>query len=131
MVKYKGCFMGNKILMIGHFATNMSDKIILVVASNGAKVLVPMLMILSKFHQAKICYCAVGSWVDIRIKKNRILNHYCKKLNLILVETEEVEENLKTMGYSNVKKCIISKDLVMQIKNKDHINMAIFVLFQE
>ena len=81
-----------------------NDKIILVVASNGAKVLVPMLMLLSKFHQVKICYCAVGSWVDIRIKKNRILNYYCKKINLILVETEELEEKLKTMGYGNVKK---------------------------
>ena len=81
-----------------------SKKIVLVVASNGAKILVPLLVFLKKFHKVQIYYCAVGSWLDVRIDKNIILRHCCKKIDTIFVETEELKSNLSIKGYNNVKK---------------------------
>lgn len=81
-----------------------SEKIVLVVASNGAKILVPLLILLKKFHKVKIYYCTIGSWLDIRIQKNIILKHCCKKVDYIFVETEELRKNLEIKGYNNIKK---------------------------
>lgn len=106
-----------------------SDKIILIVASNGAKVLIPILMIFSNFHHVEIYYCTIGSWVDERVKNNKILNYYCKKLNLILVETEELEKNLKVMGYNNVKKMYNFKRIASIQKNKTQYQYGHFCTF--
>lgn len=80
-----------------------SNKIILIVASGGAKVLIPILGVLKPLFKYKICYCVVGCWLDIRIKENKILRHYLKKIDLVLVETNGLKESLEREKYKNIK----------------------------
>ena len=79
-----------------------NDYIIVIVASNGARILIPLLAILKFFWKKHICYCVIGSWLDERIKKNRILKFFCKRIDKIFLETSELMKNLNNMDIDNV-----------------------------
>lgn len=93
-----------------------NDCIIVIVASGGMKLLIPFLVILNVFFRKKICYCAVGSWVDVKIKNNIFLKYILKKLDLILVETTELKLSLKKMNFNNV-------DIMYNFKAINNVNI--------
>lgn len=76
--------------------------IIIIVASGGAKVLIPLLSFFNHFFKKKLCFCSVGSWLDVRAKKNKILKRSLKRINLVLVETTELKNSLEGMGFNNI-----------------------------
>lgn len=80
-----------------------NEYIIIVVASGGLKVLIPFLSILNIFFKKKLCYCTVGSWVDVRIKNNIFLKFFLRKMDRIFVETTVLKDNLFKLGLHNVE----------------------------
>ena len=80
-----------------------NDDVIIIVASGGMKVLIPIFVILNLIFRKKICYCVVGSWLDTRIKNNKFLKYCLKKVNKIFVETSNLKENLSKLGLKNVE----------------------------
>lgn len=97
-----------------------NDYIIIIVASGGMKLLIPFIVTFNIFFRKKICYCSVGSWVDVKIKNNIYLKHILKKIDLILVETSELKLSLRKMNFNNVKTMYNFKT-INKVKTKDHV----------
>lgn len=101
-----------------------SKYVILVVASGGAKILIPFLTFINFSKKRKICYCCVGSWLDDRIDNDAILRKSVKKLDTIFVETDDLQENLEKRKLNNIKKLYNFKMLdlsqIAEKKKKNH-----------
>ena len=77
--------------------------LIIITSGKGTKFFVILYGLLNAFNKKKICYCTVGSYLDIYCKKNKLLYFFSKRLSKILTETMELKNNLDGMGFTNVE----------------------------
>lgn len=101
---------------------NNSDVLIIMPASNGVKVFVPIINHFNKKHKCKIFYSVIGSWLSNLAKqkgKNFILQ--LDKLDGIWAETKKLKDDLENLGLKNVK--IIENFKNLSLANIDKVKI--------
>lgn len=78
------------------------DDILIVVAHNGVRIFIPLLVVLNRFFKKRIHYGIVGAWLPDMLSKHSWLKKSLKKLTTILAETNVLKEQLVELGLTNV-----------------------------
>jgi glycosyltransferase involved in cell wall biosynthesis len=80
-----------------------SDNIIILPATNGVKVLIPLFVFLSKILKRKLHYIVVGAWLPSLLEKNHYLIKPTKNIDFIYAQTNTLIDKLSAFGIvSNV-----------------------------
>lgn len=91
-----------KLLMDCFILAKETDSIFVLPAHNGVKIFVPLFLCLKSFFHFKLYYVVIGGWLpDITIKNERLKN-LLKRLDLIIVETRQLYEELDKQKFDNV-----------------------------
>lgn len=75
-----------------------SDNIIILPAANGAKILIPLFVFLSKILKKKLHYIVVGAWLPSLLQDNQYLVRPTKKINFIYAQTNTLIDKLSIAG---------------------------------
>ncbi len=75
-----------------------SDNIIILPASNGAKILIPLFVFLSKILKKKLHYIVVGAWLPSLLQDNQYLIRPTQKINFIYAQTNTLINKLSIAG---------------------------------
>ena len=79
-----------------------SDNIIMLPAQRGVMVFSPLLVLFNKIYKKKIYYIVIGSWLYKKIKNKYFLKKCLEKFNYIYVETTNLYNKMKSIGFKNV-----------------------------
>lgn len=82
--------------------TKKSENIIILPASNGVKVFVPLFVFFNYFFNRKIFYIVIGGWLPNLLDKKKWLIKYLKKLDGIFVETKTMLKRMDDLEFDNV-----------------------------
>lgn len=88
------------------------ERIIMLPAHNGVRVLLPMFVLINFLFRKKISYVVIGGWIAQMTDKNRWLMFFLKRLEGIYVETSFMKQELEQRGLSNVRVLPNPKNLV-------------------
>ncbi len=79
-----------------------SDNIIILPASNGIRVILPLCSLLKRLYNIRVLYVVIGGWLPQLVKGNAFISKMVKTLDAVYVETHNMKEILDASGYSNV-----------------------------
>jgi len=77
------------------------EKIIIMPADNGFKLIVPLLNIMSYFHKNKIIYIVIGGFLPNLLRRNSKYIKYLKKYQAIFVQTTNLKQEINVLGLKN------------------------------
>ena len=83
----------------------VADELVLILAHNGLKYLVPIIITVNKLFKKNIHFVAVGGWIPEFLDKRSQLKEIVKKCDHIYVQTEMIKRKLNERGLNNV--CIM------------------------
>lgn len=92
--------------------------VIILPASNGIKVFVPLFNILNKIYKRKLHYVVIGGWLPDLLKNNIKLQRWLSNFDGIYVETNYLVKSLNNLGLINVRKLPNFKKLKILEKNE-------------
>ena len=95
-----------------------STNVIIMPASNGLRLLTPLLAICNLFFRRTIHYVVIGGWLPEFVSKRRLLKKRLRNFNYIYVETILMKKVLEEEGFHNIVVMPNCKDLKI-IEEKD------------
>lgn len=105
-------------------AVKSCENFIMLPASNGVKVFVPLVNFFNKKHKCKVFYCVIGAWLANVAKNKSGLVKNLKKLDGIWTETEVLKKELAELEIANVEVVENFKDIEAVRVNKQEIYEA-------
>lgn len=78
-----------------------SENIIILPATNGVKILIPLFVFLCKIFNKKLHYIVVGAWLPKLLKKHKYLIRPTRNIDYIYAETNTLINKLSEMGISS------------------------------
>ena len=75
-----------------------SENIIILPATNGVKILIPLFVFLCKIFNRKLHYIVVGAWLPRLLKKHKYLIKPTKKIDYIYAQTNTLIQKLSDLG---------------------------------
>ena len=102
-----------------------SENIIMLPARNGVKVFVPLFIFFNKFFHKKLFYVVVGGWLPEFLLTHPKLKKNIKKLDYVLVETENMKTKLNQMGINNVDILVNFKKITIIQSQKLHFDSSL------
>ncbi len=98
-----------------------SDILIMLPASNGVKVFVPLVNYFNKKNYCKVFYSVIGAWLAKLVKDKPRLSKSLQKLDGIWVETNTLKNELAAINITNVKIVNNFKDMDIALVDKQAI----------
>ena len=98
-----------------------SDILIMLPASNGVKVFVPLVNYFNKKNSCKIFYSVIGAWLAKLVKDKPRLSKSLQKLDGIWVETNTLKNELAVLNITNVQIVNNFKDVDIALVDKQAI----------
>ena len=98
-----------------------SDILIMLPASNGVKVFVPLVNYFNKKNDCKVFYSVIGAWLAKLVKDKPRLSKSLQKLDGIWVETNTLKNELAAINITNVKIVNNFKDMDIALVDKQAI----------
>lgn len=96
-----------------------SQDIIIMPATNGLKVIVPMYFFLNVIFRKKLHYIVIGGWLDKYLNKHKFIEKMLKKFRYIYIETTSTKKKLEKRGFENL--CIMPNCKKLEIINSNDI----------
>jgi glycosyltransferase involved in cell wall biosynthesis len=78
------------------------DVVLLILAHNAVRVLVPMSVIIRKFFGIKVYYNVIGGWLPELLVKHKVLLYYVRQLDGVFVQTATLQKQLQDLRINNV-----------------------------
>lgn len=78
------------------------NNIIIMPASNGIKIMVPLYLFLNMIYKRKLIYIVIGGWLPEVLEENSKLKRLVSKYDAVYVETRIMSSKLKEIGLNNV-----------------------------
>lgn len=100
-----------KLLLSIYKAILRSDNVLLLPATNGVKVIIPIVVFLNVFLKKKIHYIVIGGWLLNVLDSFIVLKFSLKKIYMIYVETSTLFDGLSQRGYENIRRLNNFKEL--------------------
>jgi len=95
-----------------------SKNIIILPASNGINVFVPLFIVLNTIFKKKVFYVVIGGWLPSFLRSKKFLVYCLRKYNKIFVETKIMQKKLLNLGLNNVAVMPNFKELIILKTNE-------------
>ena len=110
----------------------VSRNILFLPADNGFKVFAPILALCNLIFRRKLIYIVIGGFLPNLLKEKRAYLWIVKQMNTLYVQTENLRQDLKSLGIerikilSNLKRLNSVKESDICINNEKSISVCVF-----